>query len=184
MPISPQEAHTVYQDADCLFSQEQVNRTLDQMADAISAQLSDQNPLVLCVMNGGLIVTGALLQRLDFPLQIDYLHATRYRDNIHGGDIEWRVKPEHSLKNRTLLLIDDILDEGHTLAAVVKSCLQAGAKNIHTAVLVEKIHNRKQGISATFCGLEVEDRYVFGFGMDYKGYLRNAPGIFAVKNSV
>ncbi|MCF6237038.1 MAG: hypoxanthine-guanine phosphoribosyltransferase [Gammaproteobacteria bacterium] len=184
MPISPQEAHAVYQDADCLFSQKQVNSALDQMADAISAQLCDKNPLVICVMNGGLIVTGALLQRLDFPLQIDYLHATRYRDNIHGSDIEWRVKPSHTLKDRTLLLIDDILDEGHTLAAVVEACQQAGAKNIHTAVLLEKRHDRKHGINATFCGLEVEDRYVFGYGMDYKGYLRNAPGIFAVKNYV
>ncbi len=181
MSISPQEAHAVYQNADCLFSKKQVNAALDQMADAISTQLSDQNPLILCVMNGGLIVTGALLQRLDFPLQIDYLHATRYRDNTHGSDdIEWRVKPSHVLQGRTLLLVDDILDEGHTLAAVVEACQQAGAKNIHTAVLVEKLHDRKQGINATFCGLEVEDRYVFGYGMDYKGYLRNAPGIFAV----
>ena len=133
-------------------------------------------------MNGGLIVTGLLLSKLDFPLQQDYIHATRYRGETSGGDLDWITEPRHSLSGRHVLIVDDILDEGLTLAAIVDYCRNAGAVSVDTVVLVEKIHDRKQGIQANYVGLKTEDRYLFGYGMDYKGYLRNAPGIFAVND--
>lgn len=82
-----------------------------------------------------------------------------------------------------MLIIDDILDEGHTLAAIVEYCRDAGAENVYTAVLLDKQHDRKAypGMRADFTGLDVEDRYIFGYGLDYKGYWRNAAGIFALK---
>ena len=107
-------------------------------------------------------------------------HATRYADGTQGGDIQWIVTPASPLEGRTVILIDDILDEGRTLAAIIAGCKGAGAKEIFSAVLVNKLHDRKNNMTADFCGLEVEDRYVFGYGMDYKGYLRNANGIYAV----
>ncbi|MDT8384860.1 MAG: hypoxanthine-guanine phosphoribosyltransferase [Gammaproteobacteria bacterium] len=181
MSVTQQHIRQVRAEADCLFNAEQVETALDRMAENISDKHSDNNPLVLCVMNGGLIVTGCLLLRLDFPLEQDYLHATRYRGATQGGDIKWLVEPAHSLKGRHVLVIDDILDEGYTLAAIVEHCREAGALSVETVVLVEKLHDRKQGIQADYIGLQVADRYVFGFGMDYKGFLRNAAGIFAVK---
>jgi hypoxanthine phosphoribosyltransferase len=168
-------------EADCLVSIEQAEHALDNMAAEILARHQNNNPLIVCVMNGGLIVTGCLLSRLDFPLEQDYMYATRYRGETQGGELKWIVEPQHSLKDRHVLIVDDILDEGYTLAAIVLHCRKHGAASVETAVLVEKMHDRKQGLRADYVGLELEDRYLFGYGMDYKGYLRNAPGIFAVK---
>ena len=125
---------------------------------------------------------GNLLPRLDFPLEVDYVHATRYRGEIRGGDIHWKVKPSVNLQNRTVLIVDDILDGGITLAAIVNEIKKMGAAEVHTAVLVDK-HNKRvpEGLpNADFVGLQVDDHYIFGYGMDYKEYLRNAPGIFIV----
>ncbi|MCK0752547.1 MULTISPECIES: hypoxanthine-guanine phosphoribosyltransferase [Chromohalobacter] len=167
--------------ADCLISQQEVERALDRMADEITQDLGDTLPVFYCVMNGGLITTGHLLTRLGFPLEVDYLHATRYRGGVRGGELFWRVSPEIPMAGRHVVIVDDILDEGTTLAAILDYCRQAGAASISTAVLVDKRHDRKAvpGLQADYCSLEVVDRYVFGFGMDYKGYWRNAPGIFA-----
>lgn len=166
--------------AERIYSEQDIEAAYDRMAAAITSRLGDSNPLVLCVMVGGLIPAGQLLPRLLFPLQIDYLHATRYQDTTRGGDLNWIVRPRHSLEDRVVLLIDDILDEGITLAALCDACHTAGAREVHTAVLLDKVHDRKNGLKATFTGLEVQDRYVFGCGMDYQGYWRNLPGIYAI----
>lgn len=169
--------------ADCLITQAQVEQALDRMAEEITLNLGDKLPVFYCVMNGGLITTGHLLTRLGFPLEVDYLHATRYRGGTRGGELFWRVSPEVPMAGRHVVIVDDILDEGATLAAILEYCREAGAASISTAVLVDKRHERKASpdLKADYCSLEVEDRYVFGFGMDYKGYWRNAPGIFAPK---
>lgn len=183
MSISLNHIRQVRAEADCLATAEEVEAALDSIADAVTARYHDKNPLVICVMNGGLIATGSLMLRLDFPLEQDYMHASRYRGETTGGEINWVVKPEHALGGRAVLIIDDILDEGYTLAAIVGHCKATGAASVETIALVEKLHDRKHGIQADYVGLQVEDRYVFGYGMDYKGYLRNARGIFAVKES-
>jgi len=175
------EIRRVRAEADCLYTAAQVEAALDRLAAQLTARYEDRNPLVLCVMNGGLITTAGLLQRMDFPLQVDYLHATRYRGGTRGGELHWLREPGHALAGRALIIVDDILDEGHTLAAIVDHCRAQGAASVESVALVEKEHRRKQGIEADYVGLVVEDRYVFGYGMDYKDYLRNAPGIFAVK---
>ncbi|MDR9440709.1 MAG: hypoxanthine-guanine phosphoribosyltransferase [Halomonas sp.] len=173
----------VMDNADCLISQPEVERALDRMAEEITRDLGDRLPVFYCVMNGGLITTGHLMTRLGFPLEVDYLHATRYRGGLRGGELFWRVSPEVPLAGRHVVIVDDILDEGATLAAILDYCRQAGAASTSTAVLVDKQHDRKAvpGLRADYCSLEVADRYVFGFGMDYKGYWRNAPGIYAPK---
>jgi hypoxanthine phosphoribosyltransferase len=182
--VSLQEVDAVWREADCLYNREQVHAAIDVMAEKISTVLKDTNPLVLCLMSGAMVIGGKLMPRLDFHLQLDYIHATRYRNQTAGGaTVEWIVKPRHDLQDRTVLIVDDILDEGITLHDVMTWCEQQGAKKIYTAVLVEKHHDRRQPaeLKADFVGLDVPDRYVFGYGMDYKGYLRNAPGIYAVK---
>lgn len=183
MTITAQQAQRVFDQADCLFTAEQVDAAFDAMAQQITKILKESDPLVLCVMTGGVIPVGQLLPRLNFPLQIDYIHATRYTGKTVGGELHWIVKPETSLKDRVILVIDDILDEGLTLQAIVEACKKTGAKEVYSAVLVNKLHDRKSGTTADFVGLEVEDRYIFGYGMDYKGYWRNAKGIFAEKDS-
>ncbi len=170
--------------AERLFDRSQIEAALDRMAAQIISVLKGSNPLALCVMNGGLVTAAHLLMRLNFPLQLDYIHVTRYLGQTRGGEIQWHKKPAFPLKGRVVLLIDDILDEGHTLAAILDYCRTQGSARTYAAVLVDKHHDRKQpGARVDFVELTVEDRYVFGFGMDYKDYLRNLPAIYAVKES-
>lgn len=178
------ELERVMAEADCLHTEADVEAAIERMAGEISAALRHSDPLVYCVMNGGLVFAGRLVLRLNFPLQIGYLHASRYQGATQGGELHWRVPPADSLQGRTVLVVDDILDEGTTLGAIVEACRARGAARVHTAVLVEKRHARRPpGLHSDFIGLQVEDRYVFGFGMDYREYWRNAPGIFAVRGS-
>ena len=185
MPVESnlEQINKVFAEADCLCTKEQVDAALDKMAAEITEQLGDKLPVVYCVMNGGLITTGHLLTRLTFPLQVDYIHATRYRGETTGGELYWRVPPEVNMEGRHVIIVDDILDEGHTLAAILEYCKEQGAEAVYSAVLIDKQHDRKAqpDMKANFTGLEVEDRYLFGFGMDYQGFLRNVPGIYAPK---
>lgn len=180
--ITHEDAQRVLQGAIPLYSKAEVEQAILRMAREIEQALGDRNPLVLCVMNGGLIPAGKLVPELNFPLQLDYIHATRYHGRTSGSDLHWRAEPQQELQDRVVLVIDDILDEGITLDKIVEYCREQGAREVYTAVLVEKLHERKPGMQhADFTGLQVEDLYVFGYGMDYKNYLRNAPGIFAVR---
>lgn len=172
----------VFNKAECLYDMKAIENALDQMAAAITDKLKNSKPLILSVMIGALIPAGYLLPRLAFPLEVDYIHATRYRSTTRGGDLHWLVEPRQSLKNRTVLVIDDVMDGGLTLAAIIDYCKQAGAKEVYTAVMVNKLREREKGVHFTpdFVGLDAEDRYLFGFGLDYQECLRNAPGIYAV----
>lgn len=183
MQVNMQEIKQALAEADCLATPHQVEQALEQMAAAITARLKDSNPLIFCVMNGGLVVSGRLLCKLNFPVEVAYLHATRYGHQLNGSQLDWRVRPSQNLQGRTVLVLDDILDEGHTLAAIVEHLQAEGSAEVLTAVLVHKMHERKAhpGMRADFTGLDIEDRYLFGCGMDYKGYWRNAPGIYALK---
>ena len=180
MTITAQEASEVLATAHCCYNKVEIEHAIDQMAKEITEQLGELEPLLLCVMNGGLIITGDLLLRLDFPLDYDYIHATRYAGKTRGSELNWVSRPHKPLTGRHVLIVDDILDEGITLQELVKFCEQQGVSSVRTAVLVNKLHDRKHLDTADFIGLTVEDRYVFGYGMDYKGYLRNVPGIYAV----
>jgi hypoxanthine phosphoribosyltransferase len=168
--------------ADLLYSEKEVEAALDKMAEQINVLLADRNPLLLCVMNGGIVIAGKLITRLHIPLTIDAINASRYQNQTSGGSIEWILKPGTSLTNRTVLIIDDVLDKGLTLAAIYQYCLEQGATSVYSAVLVNKILDQEKPITADFIGLEVANRYLFGYGMDYKGYLRNACGIYACKD--
>lgn len=179
--LTPQQIEEVLCTADLLHSAADVEAALDRMAVAIEDRLRGSVPLVLGVMIGGIIPVGRLLPRLRFPLEVDYIHATRYDRRTSGKDLVWIARPQTPLRDRTVLVVDDILDEGHTLAGIIDECRNEGAREVLTAVLVNKRHDRKYpSVRAEFQGLEVEDRYVFGAGMDYKGYLRNVGGVYAV----
>ena len=169
----------VQETADLLYSAHQLEVALDDMATQINAQLADTNPLVLCALNGGIITTGKLLPRLTMPLTLDSVNASRYQNKTAGCTLEWLLKPKTPIKDRTILIIDDILDEGITLSVIKEYCLEQGATAVYTAVLLDKDLGHSKPISADFVGLPVENRYLFGYGLDYKGYLRNAPGIYA-----
>ncbi len=180
--ILPDDIRDVFAKATCLFSKAEVEAALDKMSTAISYELSHSNPIFLCVVVGGIVPLGNLLPRLDFPLEVDYVHATRYGKATSGSELTWKAKPEIAMQGRTVVVVDDILDGGITLDAIIKYCYEKGAKTVHSAVLVDKYEARIEGglAKADFCGLKIPNHYVFGYGMDYKGYLRNAPGIYMV----
>lgn len=175
------EIQQVLETADLLFGEQEVEAALDQMADQINQKLTGTNPVFLCVLNGGIVTSGRLLTRLTMPLTIDAINASRYQNKIMGSTLEWTLKPATSLHGRTVLIVDDILDEGITLKAIVDYCLEQGAEAVYTAVLVDKRLEQTKPIQADFVGVETDNRYLFGYGMDYKGYLRNAAGIYACK---
>lgn len=177
--ITPEQAHAVWTTSPCLLPGTAIQAALDRMAEEITRVLAAADPLVLVVMQGGVIPAGQLLPRLDFPLRLDYVHATRYREQTRGGELHWLKSPP-PLAGESVLILDDVLDEGITLAEIVSACYRQGAKQVYTAVVVEKRRPRQVPLVADFIGVRVEDKYLFGYGMDYKGYLRNANGIYAV----
>lgn len=178
----PREIVAAYRNAECLYSEREVNLALGQMAVDIQHQLAGSNPLILCVMNGALLTTAQLAIRLSIPLQLDYLHVSRYQGATRGGEVQWHSEPRIPLIDRKILIVDDILDEGYTLKAIQEYCRSQGAEQVMSAVLVQKQHARKHPqIDADFVGLMVDDHYVFGYGMDYKDHLRNLPGIYALR---
>jgi len=178
----PHHIKEVYHRSTCIYTKSEVESALDRMAYDIHAALEDLNPILLCVMVGGLVPLGNLLPRLDFPLEVDYIHATRYKGTTRGSELEWVMKPSRALQGRHVLIVDDVLDSGITLKAIVNYVEQQGAAKTYTAVLVDKDQKpRPDGLAkADFVGLPIEDRYIFGYGLDYQEYLRNAPGIFIV----
>jgi hypoxanthine phosphoribosyltransferase len=177
------EIQQVLETADLLYGEQEVEAAIDRMAEQINRKLAGTNPVFLCVLNGGIVAAGRLLTRLTMPLTIDAINASRYQNKIMGSTLEWTLKPGTPLLGRTVLVVDDILDEGITLEAIVDYCRKQGAEAVYSAVLVDKRLEKAKPIQADFVGVETENRYVFGYGMDYKGYLRNAAGIYACKES-
>lgn len=179
--MNVENARDILAAAELIHSKEAVQGAVDRVAGEIREALAEKNPLVLCVMTGGVIFSGQLLPRLEFPLDFDYLHVTRYGLETQGGKLSWRSAPWTPVKDRTVLVVDDILDEGITLAAVADSLKRLGAAEVLTAVFADKQNGKAKPIKADFVALTVPDRYVFGFGMDVKGVWRNLPAIYALK---
>ena len=181
MSITPLHAREILHHAELLFSAGQVQAAVHRVAAEINAALSEQHPLVLAVMGGAVIFSGQLLPMLDFPLDFDYVHVSRYGDARHGGAMRWKVEPGENVRGRVVLLLDDILDEGHTLAALRERVLALGAARCYSAVFADKQHGRPKPVRADFVGMSVPDRFVFGYGMDIQGAWRNLPAIYAVR---
>lgn len=175
------EALHIFRHSEEIVSAAEVNASIARMAQAIRAEMSESFPLLLSVMGGAAVFTGMLLPHLDFPLEFDYIHLTRYRNTTKGSDqMQWRVAPAESVKDRVVLVLDDILDEGETMAAIRDRILEMGAQRFLSAVLCEKKIAKDKPLRPDFCGFEVPDRYVFGCGMDARGYWRNLPSIRAL----
>ncbi len=177
-------AWRIMDSADLICSEESVQHAITNLANHITADLRKQFPLILTVMNGGMMFAGHLLPKLNFPLSCDYIHATRYNNTTQGGDnIQWVAMPSEPVNGRFVLLLDDILDEGHTLAAIKQKLLAMGAAHVTCAVLSNKNTGLAKPITADYVGLELPNRYVFGCGMDINGAWRNLPAIYAVRDN-
>jgi hypoxanthine phosphoribosyltransferase len=182
MPLlSAEEAWRMLETADVVASEAEVEAAIRRVAGEIEAQFRDQYPLLLCVMNGAVFFCGRLMSLLRFPLHLDYVHASRYGDRISGERLHWRAEPQPMVKGRRVIVLDDILDVGETLAGIKAKVLEQGAASCHVAVLADKQTGREKPVSPDFVGLEIPDRFVFGCGLDAYGSWRNLPAIYALR---
>ena len=179
--MTAEQARELWANSEEIVSAEAVQASLDRMADEITEKMGDTFPLVLSVMGGAVVFTGMLLPKLAFPLEFDYIHLSRYNNKTVGGGMQWRVAPRESVKGRTVLVLDDILDEGETMAAIRQRIMDMGATHVYAAVLCEKVLQKAKPMHPDFCGFTVPERYVFGCGMDAHGYWRNLPAIRALR---
>lgn len=173
---------TLLEKSELIHSAEAVEAAIHQLSQDVTRTLENTTPVVICVMGGGVVFAGQLLTKLHFPLELDYVHASRYQNETVGKTLHWKALPKLDLTDRTVLLVDDILDEGITLKAIQEKCLALGASQVYSTVLVEKKLDHPKPITAEFVGLEVPNQYVFGYGMDVYGWWRNLPAIYALNN--
>ena len=167
--------------ADLIHDAATLQGAITRMGAEVDRALAGERAVFLSVMHGGLIFAGQLALAMKTDVEFDYVHATRYRGATTGSELHWLKQPAATLNGRTVMLVDDILDEGKTLKAIRDFCRDRGARRVLIAVLCEKKHGRcVEGIAADFCGVIVPDRYVFGYGMDYHEQGRNLPGIYAI----
>jgi hypoxanthine phosphoribosyltransferase len=179
--VNRAEAAKLLADADLVCAEADVRKAVVRLAEEITASLADEFPMVISVMGGAVILTGQLLPLLAFPLEFGAVEVTRYGKGTTGRGIDWRLAPKDDVRGRTVLVIDDILDEGITLSALRDRLLEMGARRVLAAVFADKDLGREKPIAADFVGVRVPDRYVFGFGMDAYGLWRNLPAIYALK---
>lgn len=181
MKLADKKLQAVWDSAECLCSAEALEKNVAKMAAQISSDLADSNPLILCVMNGGLVSCGQMLPLLEFQLQLEYAQAVVSPKGKNAQETRWPALSQISMQGRVVLLVDDIYDCGVSLNKLQQFCLEQGAELVKIAVLVKKKHTRQiLPLTVDFHAVEVADQYVFGTGMDYRGYLRNAPGLYAV----
>jgi hypoxanthine phosphoribosyltransferase len=178
-----QKAWAFLEESELVAGADEIESAVQHLAGEIRRKLGESYPLVLAVMGGAVVFAGQILPRLRFPLDFDYIHATRYGLATRGTQIQWRVSPPPDIEGRAVLVLDDILDGGDTMAAIREKLLGLGAKSFHCAVLVEKKLEIGKPIRPDFVGLQVADRFVFGCGMDAKGFWRNLPEIRAMKGT-
>ena len=176
----PAEVLQALHDAEPIADRDTVEAAIDRVAVQLSVQLADAYPVVMCIMNGGLVMTSRLLERFEFALQLDYLQVSRYRDGTRGGNLTWRVEPALPLAGRTVLVVDDIFDQGWTMHEVVAKVSSLGAAEVISVVLVDKQVAHDRPLAVDFAALTAPDRYLFGCGMDYRGHWRNLPDIYAL----
>ncbi len=180
MSLSSAEARDLLARSDLLLAPEAVEQVVVRVAAEITAELSEELPMLLAVMRGAVVFAGQLLPLLRFPLEFDYLDASRYGKATRGGELDWRVDVPAGVKDRTVLIVDDILDEGHTLAAIRRRLLDAGARRVLIAVFADKDLEKAKPVTADFIGTSLPNRYVFGFGLDVRGLWRNLPAVYAL----
>jgi hypoxanthine phosphoribosyltransferase len=181
--LTAAQAWRMLEEADLLVPADEVEHAIERIAVEITERFRDRYPLLLCVMNGAVFFCGKLLPLLRFPLHLDYVHASRYGSEIEGQRLVWRAHPPDDVKGREVIVIDDILDVGETLAAIRTRVLELGATSCHIAVLTDKKKPGAKPAAADFVGVEIADRFVFGCGLDAYGSWRNLPAIYAIKGA-
>ena len=180
-----ERARSLIQNAEEIFDAAAVQQSVARVAAILNERFDRADdetfPLVLGVMGGAVVFVGQVLPQLRFPLEFDYIHVSRYGDDDQGGQVVWKVIPRPNVAGRTIIVLDDILDEGETLAHVKQRLLDMGAAEVLIAVFADKDIGREKPVQADIVGLTIPNKFVVGFGMDVYGYWRNLPGLWAIR---
>ena len=175
------EMQKILSESECIYTESQINKSIAELAKKIEEKIYPLNPLVMPILDGAVMFSAALLKHFSFPFDVDYMHLTRYRGKTVGSSLEWKKKPTAAIENRDVVIVDDIFDEGYTLSEAAHYCKNKNAKSVLTVVLALKEHNRSfNNTLPDYYALKVPDRYVFGFGMDYKNNYRDLTSIYAL----
>ena len=163
--------------ARCVFDAEAVDVAVDRVAVELALELWDARPVIVCLMTGGLPFTADLLRRFHFDLELDYMHLSRYQHTT-GGETRLVRRLERPLRGRTVLLVDDVLDEGETMATAQREVEAAEPAEVLSAVLVRKATDAVAEVD--YAALSGPDEFLVGRGMDCDGAFRQLSGIYAL----
>ena len=172
---------SILKESSVLYSNREIHLAIKNIAEEINQDIQSDILYVLTVMNGGLFFSAHLIPLLKHTIYHDYIHATRYGNKVHGGLIHWIKEPEDIIKGKNILIVDDILDEGITLSEIISKCKKMGANNIFYTVLFNKLIDKDKSIFPSYHALNVPNKFVFGFGLDYNGFGRALPDLH-IKN--
>src|SRR6059058_2135995 len=161
-----------------LFDEGTILRRLDEIAGKISADYRDRELTVIAVLNGSLIFMADLLRRIPLPLKLDCLSVASYGGKTQtSGEVIFKQVALPDVVDRHVLLLDDILDSGNTLAAIRDKLETAHPRSIGVCVLLSKKKHRARTVDADYIGFEIEDEFVVGYGLDFMERYRNLPYI-------
>ena len=176
------DPRTLIEHSSLVATKEEVEEAVVRLAQKVNEFYGDQSIIMLAVMTGAIIPAAWLAAKLKMPIQIDFIHATRYAGQTQGGELDFRVPPRLNLQGHDILIVDDIYDVGLTLELIERYCVARGARSVNSAVLVRKLHERETaGELPRFIGMDVADKYVFGCGMDAYEHWRHLDEIRALE---
>lgn len=168
-----------------LYTQEQIDQRTDELATTLSTKYSDELPVVVPVMTGAMMFAAELMKKLNFKLNIDYVDVSSYEDSSKSsGKVRLLRDLSHDVSGRPVLMIEDIIDTGHTLEFLNKLFASRGAKSVETCSLLDKPDRREVDVKADYVGFEVPNEFIVGYGLDYDGLYRNLPYVGILKRSV
>jgi len=168
-----------------LFDEPTIHRRLDQIAAKISEDYRDRELTVIAVLNGSLVFMADLMRRIPLPLRLDCLSVASYHGKTEtSGEVIFNQVAPPEVRDRHVLILDDILDSGHTLAAIREKLKTARPRSIKVCVLLSKKKRRARAVDADYLGFEIEDEFVVGYGLDYDERYRNLPYIGVLRRDL
>ncbi len=168
-----------------LYSQDDINQRLNQLANTITEKYRDQFPVIVSVMTGAMVFATDMIKRMNFKLNVDYVDVSSYENGDQStGQVKLVQDLSHSIKGRPVIIMEDIIDTGYTLQYLTNLLADRDAKSIEICALLDKPARRQVNVEADYIGFTVPDEFIVGYGLDYDGLYRNLPFVGILKRSV
>ncbi len=167
--------------AEIIFHQQQIQQRITALAQEITQQYKDKNPLCVCVLTGAFMFFSDLIRNLGFPLDIDFIRCQSYH-KTKNGDITKTMQTKNSVKGRNVLLVEDIVDSGNTLFQIKNEMLSRGALSVKTITFLDKPSQRVKMVQPDYKAFSIGNSFVVGYGLDYDEKYRQIPCLLALKS--